>query len=141
MLLECINTSVWNLFIIPEEDWSQSKSIEEYEVNKLKNEDGYSCFYAFVQLLHTRSNSLYTNWIDALFFTTWYLYSLVIHNPVHAPLVSIEFHFHNHFITFSISLYSSLITFFQLNNFCVLKTPVLLSITCLQYVIHLLHVT
>ena len=45
-----INTSVWNLFIIPEEDWSQSKSIEEYEVNKLKNEDGYSCFYAFVQL-------------------------------------------------------------------------------------------
>ena len=48
MLLECINTSVWNLFIIPEEDWSQSKSIEEYEVNKLKNEDGYSCFYAFV---------------------------------------------------------------------------------------------
>ena len=50
MLLECINTSVWNLFIIPEEDWSQSKSIEEYEVNKLKNEDGYSCFYAFVQL-------------------------------------------------------------------------------------------
>ena len=44
-----INTSVWNLFIIPEEDWSQSKSIEEYEVNKLKNEDGYSCFYAFVQ--------------------------------------------------------------------------------------------
>ena len=42
--------SVWNLFIIPEEDWSQSKSIEEYEVNKLKNEDGYSCFYAFVQL-------------------------------------------------------------------------------------------
>ena len=49
MLLECINTSVWNLFIIPEEDWSQSKSIEEYEVNKLKNEDGYSCFYAFVQ--------------------------------------------------------------------------------------------
>ena len=34
-LLECINTSVWNLFIIPEEDWSQSKSIEEYEVNKL----------------------------------------------------------------------------------------------------------
>ena len=51
MLLECINTSVWNLFIIPEEDWSQSKSIEEYEVNKLKNEDGYSCFYAFVQFL------------------------------------------------------------------------------------------
>ena len=50
MLLECINTSVWNLFIIPEEDWSQSKSIEEYEVNKLKNEDGYSCFYAFVQI-------------------------------------------------------------------------------------------
>ena len=50
MLLECINTSVWNLFIIPEEDWSQSKSIEEYEVNKLKNEDGYSCFHAFVQL-------------------------------------------------------------------------------------------
>ena len=50
MLLECINTSVWNLFIIPEEDWSQSKSIEEYEVNKLKNEDGYSCFYALVQL-------------------------------------------------------------------------------------------
>ena len=50
MLLECINTSVWNLFIIPEEDWSQSKSIEEYEANKLKNEDGYSCFYAFVQL-------------------------------------------------------------------------------------------
>ena len=50
MLLECINTSVWNLFIIPEEDWSQSKSIEEYEVNKFKNEDGYSCFYAFVQL-------------------------------------------------------------------------------------------
>ena len=50
MLLECINTSVWNLFIIPEEDWSQSKSIEEYEVNKLKNEDGYSCFYVFVQL-------------------------------------------------------------------------------------------
>ena len=50
MLLECINTSVWNLFIIPEEDWSQSKSIEEYEVNKLKNGDGYSCFYAFVQL-------------------------------------------------------------------------------------------
>ena len=50
MLLECINTSVWNLFIIPEEDWSQSKSIEKYEVNKLKNEDGYSCFYAFVQL-------------------------------------------------------------------------------------------
>ena len=50
MLLECINTSVWNLFIIPKEDWSQSKSIEEYEVNKLKNEDGYSCFYAFVQL-------------------------------------------------------------------------------------------
>ena len=49
MLLECINTSVWNLFIIPEEDWSQSKSIEKYEVNKLKNEDGYSCFYAFVQ--------------------------------------------------------------------------------------------
>ena len=49
MLLECINTSVWNLFIIPEEDWSQSKSIEEYEVNKLKNEDGYSCFYAFVK--------------------------------------------------------------------------------------------
>ena len=49
MLLECINTSVWNLFIIPEEDWSQSKSIEEYEGNKLKNEDGYSCFYAFVQ--------------------------------------------------------------------------------------------
>ena len=45
-----INTSIWNLFIIPEEDWSQSKSIEEYEVNKLKNEDGYSCFYAFVQL-------------------------------------------------------------------------------------------
>ena len=45
-----IDTSVWNLFIIPEEDWSQSKSIEEYEVNKLKNEDGYSCFYAFVQL-------------------------------------------------------------------------------------------
>ena len=57
-----INSSVWNLFIIPEEnsiqknlfiipeeDWSQSKSIEEYEVNKLKNEDGYSCFYAFVQ--------------------------------------------------------------------------------------------
>ena len=34
MLLECINTFVWNLFIIPEEDWSQSKSIEEYEVNK-----------------------------------------------------------------------------------------------------------
>ena len=28
----------------------KSKSIEEYEVNKLKNEDGYSCFYAFVQL-------------------------------------------------------------------------------------------
>ena len=50
MLLECINTSVWNLFIIPEEDWSQSKLIEEYEVNKLKNEDGYSCFHAFVQL-------------------------------------------------------------------------------------------
>ena len=50
MLLECINTSVWNLFIIPEEDCSQSKSIEEYEVNKLKNEDGYSCFHAFVQL-------------------------------------------------------------------------------------------
>ena len=50
MLLECINTSVWNLFIIPEEDWSQSKSIEEYEVNKLKNEDGYSCFHAFVQI-------------------------------------------------------------------------------------------
>ena len=50
MLLECINTSVWNLFIIPEEDWSQLKSIEEYEVNKLKNEDGYSCFHAFVQL-------------------------------------------------------------------------------------------
>ena len=50
MLLECINTSVWNLFIIPEEDWSQSKPIEEYEVNKLKNEDCYSCFYAFVQL-------------------------------------------------------------------------------------------
>ena len=50
MLLECINTSVWNLFIIPKEDWSQSKSIEEYEVNKLKNEDGCSCFYAFVQL-------------------------------------------------------------------------------------------
>ena len=45
MLLECINTSVWNLFIIPEEDRSQSKSIEEYEVNKLKNEDGYSCFH------------------------------------------------------------------------------------------------
>ena len=45
-----LHTSVWNLFIIPEEDWSQSKSIEEYEVNKLKNEDGYSCFYAFVQL-------------------------------------------------------------------------------------------
>ena len=38
------------LFIIPEEDWSQSKSIEKYEVNKLKNEDGDSCFYAFVQL-------------------------------------------------------------------------------------------
>ena len=55
MLLECINTSVWNLFIIPEEDWSQSKSIEEYEVNKLKNEDGYSCFYAFVQLLSIHS--------------------------------------------------------------------------------------
>ena len=51
MLLECINTSVGNLFIIPEEDWSQSKSIEEYEVNKLKNEDGYSCFHAFFQLL------------------------------------------------------------------------------------------
>ena len=47
MLLECINTSVWNLFIIPEEDWSQSKSIEKYEVNKLKNEDGYSCFLCF----------------------------------------------------------------------------------------------
>ena len=45
-----INTSIWNLFIIPEEDWSKSKSIEEYEVNKLKNEDGYSCFYAFVQI-------------------------------------------------------------------------------------------
>ena len=27
---------------------SQSKSIEEDEENKLKNEDGYSCFYAFV---------------------------------------------------------------------------------------------
>ena len=26
------------------------KSIEEYEVNKLKNEDGYSCFHGFVQL-------------------------------------------------------------------------------------------
>ena len=49
-VLEWINTSVWNSLIIPEEDWSQSKSIEEYEVNKLKNEDGYSCFYAFVQL-------------------------------------------------------------------------------------------
>ena len=24
--------------------------MEEYEVNKLKNEDGYSCFHAFVQL-------------------------------------------------------------------------------------------
>ena len=60
MLLECINTSVWNLFIIPEEDWSQSKSIEEYEVNKLKNEDGYSCFYAFVQLqLRLAANAYY----------------------------------------------------------------------------------
>ena len=49
MLLEYINTSVWNLFIISEEYWSQSKSIEEYEVNKLKSEDGYSCFHAFVQ--------------------------------------------------------------------------------------------
>ena len=58
MLLECINTSVWNLFIIPEEDWSQSKSIEEYEVNKLKNEDGYSCFYAFVQLPGHSSKTL-----------------------------------------------------------------------------------
>ena len=28
----------------------KSKSIEEYEENKLKNEDSYSCFYAFVQL-------------------------------------------------------------------------------------------
>ena len=52
MLLECINTSVWNLFIIPEEDWSQSKSIEEYEVNKLKNEDGCSCFHAFFAVVH-----------------------------------------------------------------------------------------
>ena len=59
MLLECINTSVWNLFIIPEEDWSQSKSIEEYEVNKLKNEDGYSCFYAFVQLPGHSSKTVY----------------------------------------------------------------------------------
>ena len=25
------------------------KSIEEHEVNKLKNEDGYSCFHAFVE--------------------------------------------------------------------------------------------
>ena len=58
MLLECINTSVWNLFIIPEEDWSQSKSIEKYEVNKLKNEDGYSCFYAFVQLCDSPGNYL-----------------------------------------------------------------------------------
>ena len=30
--------------------WKSVRSIEEYEVNKLKNEDGYSCFYAFVQL-------------------------------------------------------------------------------------------
>ena len=58
MLLECINTSVWNLFIIPEEDWSQSKSIE---VNKLKNEDGYSCFYAFVQLPGHSSKTVYIN--------------------------------------------------------------------------------
>ena len=29
-----------------------------YEVNKLKNEDGYSCFYAFVQLSGHSSKSL-----------------------------------------------------------------------------------
>ena len=66
MLLECINTSVWNLFIIPEEDWSQSKSIEEYEVNKLKNEDGYSCFYAFVQLPGHSSKTVLTEWLHAM---------------------------------------------------------------------------
>ena len=60
MLLECINTSVRNLFIIPEEDWSQSKSIEEYEVNKLKNEDSYSCFYAFVQLPGHSSKTIFS---------------------------------------------------------------------------------
>ena len=73
MLLECINTSVWNLFIIPEEDWSQSKSIEEYEVNKLKNEDGYSCFYAFVQLPGHSSKTVLTKYIQ--------------HNPSDAALV------------------------------------------------------
>ena len=46
MLLECIKYFCMEFI----HHSSQSKSIEEYEVNKLKNEDGYSCFYAFVQL-------------------------------------------------------------------------------------------
>ena len=61
IVLEWINTSVWNLFIIPEEGWSQSKSIEEYEENKLKNEDGYSCFYAFVQLPGHSSKTIFNS--------------------------------------------------------------------------------
>ena len=75
MLLECINTSVWNLFIIPEEDWSQSKSIEEYEGNKLKNEDGYSCFYAFVQLPGHSSKTVFIGYLPV--YRTFYLTSYV----------------------------------------------------------------
>ena len=55
MLLECINTSVWNLFIIPEEDWSQSKSIEEYEVNKLK-------YNAYIFILYIVNFSPFKSW-------------------------------------------------------------------------------
>ena len=31
----------------------------EYEVNKLKNEDGYSCFYAFVKSVYFVSIFIY----------------------------------------------------------------------------------
>ena len=86
MLLECINTSVWNLFIIPEEDWSQSKSIEEYEVNKLKNEDGYSYFYAFIQLhvfQHTHRVVFVNLLMSCLQVEMQALSSRILHAAVH----------------------------------------------------------
>ena len=86
MLLECINTSVYNLFIIPEEDWSQSKSIEEYEVNKLKNEDGYSCFYAFVQLPGHSSKTVFAISLIFIFYTYCiYVYFIVFYGQSVIP--------------------------------------------------------
>ena len=46
------------------------KSIEEYEVNKLKNEDGYGCLYAFVQLPGHSSKTVYFNSLESHLLVT-----------------------------------------------------------------------